>query len=61
MVLNTRQNQAVPNQPKTPMRGVRIPPADWDAILIEAAERDLNASDVIREAIVEHIERRAEK
>ena len=61
MVLNTRQNQAVPNQPKTQMRGVRIPDAVWDAILIEATERGLSASDVMREAIVEHIERRAEK
>ena len=47
-----------PNQPKTPMRGVRLPPALWDAVQREAQERGVYASDVMREAIAEHVERR---
>ena len=47
-----------PNQPKTPMRGVRLPPSLWDAVQREAQERGVYASDVMREAIVEHVERR---
>ena len=70
-VLNTCQDVAMrnvqhrekigtvsPNQPKTPMRGVRLPPALWDAVQREAQERGVYASDVMREAIAEHVERR---
>ena len=43
----------VPNQPKTPVRGVRLDPALWDAVQREAKERGVYASDVIREALAD--------
>ena len=46
--------QTVPNQPKTPVRGVRLPPHLWVLVQREAAARDVNASDVMRDAIAEH-------
>lgn len=53
--------RAVPNQPKTKMRGVRLADEIWEAIQRESKERGISASDVIREALVRHIERRAAK
>jgi hypothetical protein len=46
--------QTVPNQPKTPVRGVRLPPHLWTLVQREAAAREVNASDVMRDAIAEH-------
>lgn len=46
-----------PNQPKTPARPVRIDDDTWDAVKTEAAARGVTASDVVREAIREHLER----
>lgn len=50
----------MPNQPKTPVRGVRLPPHLWVLVQREAAERsatserEVKASDVMRDAIAEH-------
>jgi predicted transcriptional regulator len=52
------EDSPVPNQPKTPMRGLRLDPDLWDAVQREAQERGVSASDVMREAIREHIDRR---
>lgn len=50
-----------PNQPKTPARPVRIDDDTWDAVKAEAAERGVTASDVVREAIAEHLEQRGQE
>jgi hypothetical protein len=46
-----------PNQPKNAARPVRIDDATWDAVKAEALERGITASDVVREAIREHLDR----
>ena len=42
---------AMPNQPKTPQRTVRVPDEVWDAAKVKAKERGDNLSDVIRRAL----------
>ena len=49
----------VPNQPKTKNCVVRLAPELREPMEQEARERGLSLSDVIREAVKEHIERRA--
>lgn len=46
-----------PNQPKTPVRALRLDDDTWDAVKAEAVERGITASDVVREALQEHLER----
>ena len=45
----------VPNQPKTPLRSVRIPDDLWQAAQTRAAERGESVSDVIRRALERYI------
>jgi hypothetical protein len=40
----------VPNQPKTPMRSMRIPTPLWDAVKAEAKRRGETVTDVARRA-----------
>ena len=49
----------MPNQPKTKNCVVRLAPELREPMEQEARERGLSLSDVIREAVKEHIERRA--
>jgi hypothetical protein len=49
----------VPNQPKTPVRGFRLDDETiWEPLVREAEARGIPTSDVVREALLEHIERR---
>ena len=41
----------MPNQPKTPIRSVRIPDEEWRAAQERAAERGETVTDVIRRAL----------
>lgn len=41
----------MPNQPKTPIRSVRIPDEEWRAAQARAAERGETVTDVIRRAL----------
>lgn len=43
--------RTVPNQPKTPVRTVRLADAVWDRVKALAAKRQVPVSDVHREAI----------
>lgn len=42
---------SVPNQPKTPVRTVRLDDATWDWLKTEAERREMTVSDVLRELI----------
>ena len=46
-----------PNQPKTTIRGVRIPDALWHAVQAKAAAEGQTASDVVRDLLTEWVER----
>lgn len=50
-----RQNQDVPNQPKTPLRAIRVPDDLWKAAKAVAKERGETLSDVMRAALVEYV------
>jgi hypothetical protein len=41
----------MPNQPKTPIRSVRIPDEEWRAAQERAAERGETVTDLIRRAL----------
>ena len=41
----------MPNQPKTPIRSVRIPDEEWRAAQARATERGETVTDVIRRAL----------
>lgn len=56
-VYYTCQDVRVPNQPKTPVRSVRIDDETWEAIQAEARDRGLYVADVVREALLEHLGR----
>jgi predicted DNA-binding ribbon-helix-helix protein len=43
--------RAVPNQPKTPVRTVRIDDATWETLRAEAERREMTVSDLLRELI----------
>jgi hypothetical protein len=45
----------MPNQPKTPLRSVRVPDPLWDATKTEAAKRGETATDVVIRALTEYI------
>lgn len=47
----------MPNRPKTPMRGFRIPSRLWEPLTRLAAERGETATDVVLRAIEEHLTR----
>lgn len=44
-----------PNAPKTPMRSFRLDDERWSALRAEAERRGLTITDVLREAIDEHL------
>lgn len=47
--------RAVPNQPKTPMRSVRVPDDLWGRAKIIAARREETMTDVVRRGLEEYI------
>lgn len=47
----------VPNQPKTPIRGVRVPDETWHAAQRIAAQRDETPSDIVRAALERYVKR----
>lgn len=48
----------MPNQPKTPIRGFRIPDPLYDAAKAKAAERGEDLSTVIRAALERYVKRK---
>jgi predicted HicB family RNase H-like nuclease len=48
---------AVPNQPKTPMRSLRVADDLWAAAQVKAAARGETLSDVIRKALERYVKR----
>lgn len=44
-----------PNQPKTPVRTVRVDDPRWDKVKAAAAAKGVSATDVIRELIDDHL------
>lgn len=52
------KDSGVPNQPKTKNMVVRLGPDLREPLEREAEERGLSLSDVVREAVAEHVERR---
>lgn len=47
----------VPNQPKTPLRNVRVSDELWQAALLKAEERGETVSDVVRRALERYVAR----
>jgi hypothetical protein len=47
----------LPDQPKTPIRGVRVDEALWRAAQARAAERGETVADVIRRALTRYVAR----
>lgn len=45
----------MPNQPKTPLRSVRIPDEEWDPAKERAQENGETMTDVIRRSLREYI------
>lgn len=45
----------MPNQPKTPVRGVRVPDALWDAAKERAAQRGESVTDVVIRALTKYV------
>lgn len=48
-------NESVPNQPKTPIRGIRVPDELWDAARAKAVAAGENVSDVVRRALDDYV------
>lgn len=48
----------MPNQPKTPMRSVRISDDVWEAAKTKAAEKGESMTDVIRKALESYARRK---
>ena len=58
--MNTKRDDtlgAVPNKPKTPIRGVRIPDNLWQEAQRTAAERGESVSDEVRAALERYVKR----
>lgn len=47
----------MPNQPKTPLRNVRVPDELWQAALLKAQDRGETVSDVVRRALERYVAR----
>lgn len=45
----------MPNQPKTPKRGVRVPTDLWDAVKAKAKQRGETVTDVILRALKRYL------
>jgi predicted HicB family RNase H-like nuclease len=54
-LLGLCENAGMPNQPKTPITGVRIPLDLKAAAQAKAAERGESLSDVVRRGLVEYV------
>jgi len=52
-----RQTEQVPNQPKTPMRAIRVSDELWKAAQEVARERGETLSDVIRDGLTQYVKR----
>lgn len=46
----------MPNQPKTPLRSVRVPVELWEAAKVRAADEGTNVSAVIVAALARYVE-----
>lgn len=47
----------VPNKPKTPIRGIRVPDDTWRAAQRIAAQRNETPSDIVRAALERYVKR----
>lgn len=47
----------MPNQPKTPLRSVRVPDDVWDAVKAKAEDRGETVTDVILRALRRYVSR----
>lgn len=47
----------MPNQPKTPVRGVRLPNIIWEALQREATNKKQTPSELIRDVLSRHVKR----
>lgn len=52
--------QGVPNKPRTPIRGVRVPDDLWAAAQEKAKERGESVSDVVRRALERYVKTKRE-
>lgn len=50
---------SVPNQPKTPLRSMRVPDAEWQAWKDAAAVAGMTVTDYVRSAVNNRIKRKA--
>jgi negative regulator of replication initiation len=48
----------VPNQPKTPLRSIRVEEALWTAAMSKAQERGETVSEVLRRALERYVARK---
>jgi antitoxin component of RelBE/YafQ-DinJ toxin-antitoxin module len=48
----------MPDQPKTPLRSVRVPDDVWQAAQARAAEKGESVSDVVRRALTRYARRK---
>lgn len=46
---------AVPNQPKTPKHGVRVPDDLWQAVKVKAKQRGETITEVILRALIRYL------
>jgi predicted HicB family RNase H-like nuclease len=51
------QTGAVPNQPKTPQRAIRVPDELWKSAQAIAKRQGESLSEVVREALAEYVKR----
>jgi predicted transcriptional regulator len=51
------QTERVPNQPKTPLRALRVPDDLWHRAQAVAKERGETLSDVMRDALWDYVEK----
>lgn len=45
----------VPNQPKTPKHGVRVPDDLWQAVKVKAKQRGETITDVVLRALIRYL------
>lgn len=53
--------QRVPNQPKTPKRGIRVDDDLWEAVRKATLEDETTISDVVRDALRDYLAKRSKK
>jgi predicted transcriptional regulator len=47
----------MPNQPKTPARGIRLPDTTWEALQREAEAKQQTPSELVRAILGRHVKR----